>query len=177
MIHLHSSHVPPPAATSSAKLVVAGADPEAAEVRLLQQLSARDREVRTHERAHAAAAGGLANGGPSFQFTRGPDGRLYATGGEVNIDVSPVANDPEATIEKAQKIRRAALAPTNPSQQDRAVAARATAMATEARVELQREGREQASAADSAGDLLGHGLVAGYAATAPADDTSIDIVV
>ncbi len=115
---------------------------DAAELKLLQQLSGRDREVRTHEQAHVAASSGLAQGGPSFQFTRGPDGRLYATGGEVNIDVAPVANDPQATIEKVQQIRRAALAPTNPSQADRAVAARAMAMANEARLELQREARD-----------------------------------
>ena len=72
---------------------------------MIQQLRARDLEVRSHEQAHVAAAGSLAQGGPSFQFTRGPDGRLYATGGEVGIDVSPVANDPHATIEKAQQIR------------------------------------------------------------------------
>jgi len=144
MIHLHASHsqiaARPPA--RPADIVPAPESSDAAELKLLQQLSSRDREVRTHEQAHVAASGGLANGGPSFQFTRGPDGRLYATGGEVSIDVAPVANDPQATIEKAQQIRRAALAPTNPSQADRAVAARATAMATEARVELQREARD-----------------------------------
>lgn len=83
-------------------------------------------------------------------MTRGPDGRQYATGGEVSIDVSPVAGDPQATIDKAEKIRRAALAPAEPSQADRAVAARATAMANEARIEMQREAREK-DAGDDAG--------------------------
>lgn len=105
--------------------------------------------MRTHERAHLAAAGGLANGGARFQMTRGPDGRQYATGGEVSIDVAPVAGDPQATIDKAEKIRRAALAPAEPSQADRAVAARATAMANEARLELQREARETDPAAEA----------------------------
>ncbi|MGR9093035.1 MAG: putative metalloprotease CJM1_0395 family protein, partial [Gammaproteobacteria bacterium] len=85
------------------------ADP--AEPRRLQELAARDNQVRTHERARLAAAGGLANGGARLQMTRGPDGRQYATGGEVSSDVAPVAGDPQATIDKAQKIRRAALAP------------------------------------------------------------------
>jgi hypothetical protein len=116
---------------------------------LVQAMRARDREVRSHEQAHVAASGGLANGGPSYQFARGPDGRLYATGGEVNIDVSAVANDPRATIDKAQKIRRAALAPTNPSQQDKAVAARASAMAMQAKIEIQRAAREDAPAMNS----------------------------
>ena len=153
MIHLHSSHSPitTQLPTQSEKVARTPAPADAAELKIIQQLSSRDREVRTHEQAHVAASGGLANGGPSFQFTRGPDGRLYATGGEVGIDVSPVANDPQATIEKAQKIRRAALAPANPSQADRNVAARATAMATEARVQLQRE-RHDSDTENQVGD-------------------------
>ena len=123
---------------------------EPAEQRRLQELAARDTQVRTHERAHLAAAGGLATGGARFQMVRGPDGRQYATGGEISIDVSPVAGDPQATIDKAGKIRRAALAPAEPSQADRAVAARATAMANEARIEMQREAREAATK-DAAG--------------------------
>lgn len=108
----------------------------------LAQLKARDREVRAHEAAHAAAAGSVATGGPQFTFTRGSDGRLYAVGGEVNIDTSPVPNDPEATIQKARTIRAAALAPANPSAQDRAVAAQASQMEAQARRELQQERTE-----------------------------------
>ena len=79
----------------------------AAEIR---KLAARDREVRAHEQAHLAAAGRYAAGGASYQFTTGPDGRPYATGGEVPIDVSKVPGDPDATLVKAQAVRRAALA-------------------------------------------------------------------
>jgi hypothetical protein len=105
----------------------------------LRQLQATDVRVRAHERAHLAAAGGVARSGASFSTTRGPDGRLYATGGEVAIDASPVPGDPDATITKAAVVRRAALAPANPSSQDRAVAAKAGAMAAEARAEKLRE--------------------------------------
>ena len=105
----------------------------------LRELKVRDRAVRRHEQAHAAAAGELAMGGPQYEYTRGPDGRLYATGGKVNIDTSPVPGDPQATLDKAQKIHRAALAPSYPSAEDRAVAAKASAMAMEARIEMQRE--------------------------------------
>lgn len=136
-----SASVPDPQRQSAAAV-----DP--AEKRRLQELAARDTQVRTHERAHLAAAGGLATGGARFQMTRGPDGRQYATGGEVSIDVAPVPGDPQATIDKAEKIRRAALAPAEPSQADRAVAARATAMANEARIEMQREARESEPDAD-----------------------------
>lgn len=85
----------------------------------------------------------LAKGGPSFTFQRGSDGRLYAVGGEVNIDTSEASGDPEATIQKARQIRAAANAPANPSAQDRAVAAQATRMEAQARRELQQERAEE----------------------------------
>lgn len=94
----------------------------------LVELRHRDREVRNHEQAHIAASGGLLRGGASFSYQRGSDGKLYAVGGEVRIDTSPVPENPKATIQKAQQIRAAALAPANPSAQDRAVAASANAI-------------------------------------------------
>jgi len=108
----------------------------------IAKLRARDREVRAHEQAHLAAAGGLATGGPTFTFVRGPDGKQYAVGGEVNIDTSPVQGDPEATIQKARQIRAAALAPADPSPQDRGVSAQATAIEARARKELQQDKSE-----------------------------------
>ncbi len=124
------------------------ARPEAAEpaldeqdLEVVRELAARDREVRAHEQAHAAVGGSIA-GAANFSYPRGPDGRQYAVGGEVSIDTSPVPNNPEATIRKAQQIRRAAQEPANPSAQDRQVAARAIQMEIEARLELARERRE-----------------------------------
>lgn len=104
----------------------------------VQALKARDREVRAHEAAHMAAAGGLARGGASFSYETGPDNRRYAVGGEVSIDTSP-GKTPEETLQKAQAIRAAAQAPAKPSQQDLAVAASAAQMAAEARAELARQ--------------------------------------
>lgn len=109
------------------------------------KLKATDRAVRAHEQAHISAAGGYAKGGASFSYTRGPDGRLYAVGGEVRIDASPVPGDPDATIRKAQVVRQAAMAPANPSGQDRSVAAAASQMAQEARVEKLKLSREEKS--------------------------------
>ena len=106
------------------------------EKRELDKLKARDREVRAHEAAHKSVASNLARGSASYTMETGPDGRHYAVGGEVNIDTSKVAGDPEATIRKAQTIRRAANAPAQPSAQDRRVAAEATQMEAEARQEL-----------------------------------------
>ena len=113
-----------------------------AEQRLVEELRARDREVRAHERAHLAAAGGFAQGGPSYTYQVGPDGRRYAVGGEVPIDISEVPGNPRATIQKAMTIRRAALAPAQPSGADRAVAARATHMVLEAQQDVLRESQE-----------------------------------
>jgi SprA-related family len=102
-------------------------------------LKARDREVRAHERAHQAAGGSHA-GAASYTFQKGPDGRAYAVGGEVPIDASEVKGDPQATIEKMQQVKAAALAPAEPSGQDRKVAALADAKIAQARAELNRQG-------------------------------------
>ena len=102
-----------------------------AEQAVIQQLKLRDQEVRAHEQAHASV-GGVHAGSASFTYTRGPNGALYATGGEVGISTSPVAGDPQATLQKARQIQAAALAPLNLSFQDRAVAARAGQMALDA---------------------------------------------
>lgn len=104
----------------------------------IQKLAARDREVRAHEQAHAAVAGQYASS-PTYSFVRGPDGVSYAVGGEVKIDTSPIPGDPEATLRKAQQLRRAANAPAEPSSQDSRVAAQATQMEQQARAELREQ--------------------------------------
>ncbi|HIF93919.1 MAG TPA: hypothetical protein EYQ60_12485 [Myxococcales bacterium] len=109
---------------------------EHAEVRKLQQ---RDQEVRRHEQAHKAAAGKLASGAPSFSYTRGPDGKQYISGGEVQIDVSAVAGDPQATIQKMRQVQSAARAPASPSGADLKVAAAAAKQEATARAELRKE--------------------------------------
>ncbi len=103
---------------------------------VVQQMQARDREVRAHEQAHLNAAAGLVTGGPHYTTEAGPDGQAYAVSGEVNIDTSAVSGDPEATIAKAEQIQAAAMAPAEPSSQDVAVAAQAAQMAAQARAEL-----------------------------------------
>ena len=112
----------------------------------VRELQARDREVRAHEQAHKAAAGGLATGGPTFSYERGPDDVDYAVGGEVGISFES-GRTPEQTIERATRAQRAALAPAQPSSQDRAVAARAAQMAAGARAEMRKEAQEETGAA------------------------------
>lgn len=114
----------------------------------IKMLAARDREVRAHEQAHMAAGGQYA-GAATYQYQRGPNGVNYAVGGEVPISTSEEAT-PEATLRKAQIIRRAALAPAEPSPQDRKIAAMATQMERVARTEIARERDIQAEQAKAA---------------------------
>ncbi len=119
------------------------------ELQILADLKARDREVRAHEAAHQAVGGQYA-GSVSYVYERGPNGAQYAVGGEVSIDTSPVQGDPQATIEKMRTVRAAALAPAEPSPQDRAVAAEAMQLMLQARSELSSE-LGNAEGADPAG--------------------------
>ena len=126
--------------TEKAKQVGADGDeltPE--ETKEVEDLKARDQEVRDHERAHMMAGGGLVRKGASYQYTTGPDGQRYAVGGEVSIDTSEVKDNPEATITKMQQVRRAALAPAEPSGQDRSVASSASQKEAQARQELSQQ--------------------------------------
>ncbi|MEW6677865.1 MAG: putative metalloprotease CJM1_0395 family protein [Pseudomonadota bacterium] len=113
----------------------------------VQKLKAADQKVRQHEAAHQSAGAGL-TGGATYQYVRGPDGRQYAVAGEVSINTSP-AGTPEATLVKARQIRAAALAPADPSPQDRAVAAAASLMESQARAEISRKREEDQQSTQS----------------------------
>jgi len=112
----------------------------------IAQLKARDREVRAHEQAHAAAGGAQA-GAPSYSYQQGPDGRQYAVGGEVPIKAGASSSDPAAAIRELEQVVRAALAPAQPSGQDRAVAAGAQAQIAQLRAQAAKESRTDAEAA------------------------------
>ncbi len=112
------------------------------EEREVQQLKQRDREVRAHEQAHATVGGSYASA-PSYEFSTGPDGKKYAVGGEVQIDASPVADNPKATIRKMDIVIRAALAPAEPSSQDQQVARQAQQTRAKAQAELSKSQDEE----------------------------------
>jgi len=103
---------------------------------VINQLKARDSEVKAHEIAHLSAAGAYSTGGMSFTYQTGPEGRQYAVGGEVGIDVSAVVGDPQATLQKAMVLYGAALAPAEPSAQDNKVASAAAQMMAQARADI-----------------------------------------
>ena len=101
------------------------------ERQMVQDLAARDREVRSHESAHAALLGRYAVGGPTYSFQVGPDGKAYAVGGSITADVGREST-PEATAAKARIIARAAMGGGASSGADRSVAAAANRMGIQA---------------------------------------------
>jgi len=102
---------------------------------IINDLQQRDKEVRAHEFAHTSV-GGASTGAPSYTFEVGPDGKKYAVGGEVSVDLSKIDGNPRATIAKMKQVHAAALAPANPSTQDTRVAASAAKIILQAQSEL-----------------------------------------
>lgn len=133
------------------------AELSAEEQQQIQALKQTDRKVRDHERAHLSVGADLVRSGPNYTYEVGPDNQRYAVSGEVSIDASP-ARTPEETIPKAQHIRAAALAPADPSPQDRSVAATASRMEGEARIELAIQQRAEAKSAEQNSALFYRGI-------------------
>ena len=135
-----------PAADAASGDAAVSPQQQAQQQQQIAALASRDREVRSHEQAHTAVGGSYA-GAPTYSFKRGPDGQAYAVGGEVSIDVSPIPNDPAATLRKMEVVQQAALAPAEPSAQDLRVAAQAQVLAAQARSELAALQREEVATA------------------------------
>lgn len=112
------------------------------EIRLLESLKRRDAAVHRHEQAHIAVGRAYIQGGANYTYAIGPDGRRYAVGGEVSIDMSK-ERTPEETAQKMRMVRAAALAPADPSPQDRRVAAIAAQRESQARLEILMEERRE----------------------------------
>lgn len=110
----------------------------------VRKLEARNRQVVAHEQAHEAAGGGLA-GAISYAYQRGPNGKRYAVGGDVPIRINQDPNHPRATIAQMRQVISAALAPADPSSQDRSVASRATQILLRAQRELAAKATSSAS--------------------------------
>lgn len=113
------------------------------ELRIVAKLRAIDRRVRAHEMAHITAAGKYVLSGPHYRYKTGPDGKKYAVAGEVEIDTSE-EKEPEETIKKMEIVRRAALAPADPSPQDYQVAQEASMKEMKARQKLAQKKLHQA---------------------------------
>ncbi|TWX71415.1 putative metalloprotease CJM1_0395 family protein [Colwellia sp. C1TZA3] len=125
---------------------------ELADIQIIRNLENRDKAVRSHESAHAAVGGSL-TGAPSYSYEIGPNGKKYAVGGEVSVDLTPIAGDPTKTIVKMNQVQAAALAPANPSAQDVRVAASAASIILEAQAELINIGANNVEAKPPLGHL------------------------
>lgn len=108
----------------------------------VKEMKERHEEVRVHENAHKSAGGQYA-AAPTYTYETGPDGKRYITDGEVSIDIGE-EKDPQATIEKMQVVKRAAMAPAEPSGQDRKVYQEANQKEAAARQELAEDKKEEA---------------------------------
>jgi len=120
---------------------------------LLSKLKTRDRQVRAHEAAHRQVAGRYVRGRTGFKTEKGSDGKEYAVSGDVSIDTSAIPGDSKATLAKAQLVGRAALAPADPSTQDRVVAAKAARMAAIARADIAQQRADKMRQDDDAMDV------------------------
>jgi hypothetical protein len=100
---------------------------QACEQQEVQRLKRRDREVRQHEQTHAAALGPYA-GAIRYKYKAGPDGRMYAVGGSIQVRMNFGGSSPAARYHRAARIRRAAMGVGAPSSADVAVAVSAARM-------------------------------------------------
>ena len=88
---------------------------------LQAELMREDREVRAHEMAHFYM-GRPYTSDPEYWFVTGPLGKRFAVAGHVRFDLTAIAGDPKGTLKKFETLRRAARAPSIPSQYDLKVA-------------------------------------------------------
>lgn len=118
----------------------------------LTQLKTTDAEVKRHENAHKAMAAGLQTSGPNYEYEVGPDGKKYAVAGDVNISYQK-SSDPEVNLKNAQKLKAAALAPADPSAQDRSVARKADAEIAKAQQEILEEQQNKDNESNNSQDI------------------------
>ena len=108
---------------------------------VVQELVQTQIKVIAHEQAHMAA-GGMYAGGASYSYTQGPDGKRYITGGEVPISI-PAIKDPAEKIIALRRVISAAMAPADPSPQDRSVASSASSKLAQAQMELNKKNAQE----------------------------------
>lgn len=101
----------------------------------IDQLKSRDREVRIHEASHSTNPELIKIGSAQFDYTIGPDGKAYATGGKVTLSTGN-SKTPEEALAKAEALKKASMAPGAPSSQDFQALNAAVSMEFEARNQI-----------------------------------------
>lgn len=112
--------------------------PDSKEQKAVEDLKRRDKEVRAHESAHGGDPRLVKIGAAQFDYTIGPDGKAYATGGRVTLSTGN-ARTPEEALSKAEALKKAAMAPGEPSSKDFQALNSAVAMEFEARNQIYRD--------------------------------------
>ncbi len=112
-----------------------GPQPSPEEHKEIEKIRKNSRNVKRRELVYRAVVGNHVRGAVSFQYEIGPDGMKYAVAGHTAIDTRPIINNPEASIRKAQAIKRTKI--------DRSVAVEVEKMEREARLALkEKQGKE-----------------------------------
>lgn len=99
-----------------------------------KQLELSQTQIQRHIESHRAVTTQHSSP-PNYQY-QSLDGALYIVSGDVVFDTSAESNNPQATLEKAQLIRMASMAPIDPSLQDRNASQQAMMMVTQAKGEI-----------------------------------------
>lgn len=87
--------------------------------RVLEKFKRTDAQVRSHEQVHATI--GQTTSPISYNYQKGPDGKMYAVGGSVRFDTS-IPDDPKSAAFKLDQLSKAAAGPTDPSGADTTIA-------------------------------------------------------
>ncbi len=106
--------------------------------RAIEDLKNRDKEVRAHEAAHSGDPRLVKIGAAQFDYTIGPDGKAYATGGRVTLSTGN-ARTPEEALSKAEALKKASMSPGEPSSKDFQALNSAIAIEFEARNQIYRD--------------------------------------
>lgn len=97
-------------------------DSQDAEIaRRIARMKNWEQSVVSHENTHMQVGGEFA-GSPSYIYQKGPDGKLYIVGGEVSMRL-PAGGDLEKLKGALERVKRAAMSPSDPSAQDQKTAA------------------------------------------------------
>lgn len=87
--------------------------------RVVEKFKSKDKEIRNHEQIHANL--GKSSSPINYNYQMGPDGKLYAMGGYVKLDVS-MPTDPKAAMAKIEQIKKASSSPNDLSTADLGIA-------------------------------------------------------
>jgi len=106
--------------------------------RVLEKFKQADANIRSHEQVHASI--GQTTAPISYNYQKGPDGKMYAVGGSVRLDTS-IPSDPKAAAFKLDQIQKAAIGTADASGADMGIATQSNLN----KILLQLQGKDNAS--------------------------------